>query len=287
MTGFGSAEVSTEDYQIQVVLRSLNHRHLDIRFHALDALRMAEERWATLIRSRVRRGRIEATVTVDFSEDEGHQVFDREVVQRLANEVESMRASGLVNDGVTAGELLLWPPALKLGQKEFDFESVEELVAQCFEQALDDLVATRKQEGARLTDFLLGRLDRIEEIAEALVGRRSEVEAGLRQDYRERLVDLGAGAALSEERVALEVAAAIDKSSISEETDRLRAHCEHFREVVTSPEAVGRKLDFIVQEMFRELNTVAAKARDSESVHLAIEAKTVCEDLREQLRNVE
>ena len=120
-----------------------------------------------------------------------------------------------------------------------------------------------------------------------MLSRRREVESGLREEFRRRLQELGAEDVLSEERLTLEVAAAIDKASITEETDRLAAHCQHFRAVLASDRPSGRKLDFIVQEIFREFNTIAAKARDSESVHQAIEGKTVCEDLREQLRNVE
>ncbi len=287
MTGFGSAESSIAGQQVQVVLRSLNHRHLDLRFHAPDALRVAEEQWAELLRKRIRRGRVEVTITLISSRAQSEQVFDQEAVRRLVSEVEMLRADGLVTEGVTGGDLLRWPPALEIGKTDLNLDQVQEVVLNCLEEALESLVAARVVEGARLKEFLLGRLERIEEIAADLVDRRSSVEERLHQDYRERLIALGAGDVLSEERIALEVAAVIDKSSISEETDRLRAHCEHFREVAKSPEAAGRKLDFVIQEVFRELNTVVAKARDSESVHLAIEGKTVCEDLREQLRNVE
>lgn len=287
MTGFAAAEASADGVTVRVALRSVNHRHLDVRLHLPDSLRDSDDLWTPRIREQVRRGRVEASVQVERSVDSEELTFDRDVVRRLAGQVDELRQQGLVTGGLTGGDLLLWGQALGAQTEPDDQESVLAAVERCLDEALTQLVDARRQEGNRLAEFLLERLGRVEALAAEMIDRRGEVEAQLKDEYRRRLVELGAPEQLSEERLALEVAAAIDKASITEETDRLVAHCEHFRAEAGSGRASGRKLDFIVQEAFRELNTIAAKARDSALVHLAIEGKTVCEDLREQLRNVE
>jgi len=287
MTGFGAAEANIGSTVVSVVMRSLNHRHLDLRLRLPELLRETEEQWASLIRGRLQRGRVEVTVRLEDQGLDREIVVDRELVRSVVNEFGALEEQGLVTEGLSSGDLLRWPSALSIERPQTDSEALRTTVQQCLEQALAALIEAREHEGDRLQDFLEGRLIRAESLVHDLCQRRTEVEAGMRQDYRERLRDLGAAEILSEERIALEVAAAIDKSSISEETDRLVAHCGHFRATMADRKATGRKLDFIVQEIFREFNTIAAKCRDSESVHAAIEGKTLCEDLREQIRNVE
>ncbi len=287
MTGFGAAEVSSEATAVSVIMRSLNHRHLDLRLHLPEELRGVEEQWATMIRNGVQRGRIEVTVKVENLDQSREIVVDRELVRTVVDEFSTLEKLGLASGGITGGDLLNWPPALRVERVEPDSQATTAMITDCLAQAFAALVSAREHEGARLKGFLEERLVKVESIADQLRERRAMVEGAMREDYRQRLVDLGAPETLGEERIALEVSAAIDKSSITEETDRLAAHCEHFQSVVEADGATGRKLDFIVQEIFREFNTIAAKCRDTESVHAAIEGKTLCEDLREQLRNVE
>lgn len=287
MTGFATADTAVGSTAVEVVLRSLNHRHLDIRVHLPELLRDSEPRWAAMIRARVQRGRVEAAVKLADEQQSPDPSFDHELIRRIAAEVAALGEQGLVTGGITGGDLLGWEPALRMEQNVLDLDALVEGIEPCFQLALERLIEARRHEGERLAAFLLERVDQVETLGAELVSRRAQVEEGLRDEYQRRLMQLGAGEALSEERLALEVASAIEKATITEETDRLGAHCEHFRDVMSSDRAGGRKLDFIIQEIFREFTTIAAKARDSESVHLAIEGKTVCEDLREQLRNVE
>lgn len=288
MTGFATAETTAAGHTVRVALRAVNHRHLDIRLHLPDSLRDGDDLWTPRIREHLHRGRVEATVHVEREAGAVDFTLDRDLVRRVAREIEALEEEGLVIGGISGGDVLAWGQALSSDVEEaWDREPVLEAVTRCFDEALAGLVKARRDEGARLAVFLLERLGRIDELSAEMVARRAEVEAQLAAEFRRRLADLGAPEQLGEERVALEVAAAIDKASITEETDRLAAHCEHFRAEARSKRPSGRKLDFIVQEMFRELNTVAAKGRDSALVHLAIEGKTVCEDLREQLRNVQ
>lgn len=287
MTGFASAEASADGHAVRVVLRSVNHRHLDLRLHLPESLRDGNDIWSEQIRKHLRRGRVEVAMEIERQRDPERLTFDRELVSQVAREVQGLQSAGLVTGGISGGDLLAWGQALVSQTESADQESLLEVARQCFDEALAALIATRRSEGSRLAELLIEGVERVRALSEQMIGRRADVESQLAAEYRRRLLDLGAGEQLGEERVALEVAAAIDKASITEETDRLVAHCDHFRTEARSKRPSGRKLDFIVQEMFRELNTIAAKARDTALVHLAIEGKSVCEDLREQLRNVE
>lgn len=287
MTGFASAEASADGHAVRVVLRSVNHRHLDLRLHLPESLRDGDDIWSERIRKHLRRGRVEVAMEIERQRDPERLTFDREMVSQVAREVQGLQSAGLVSGGISGGDLLAWGQALVSQTEPADPESLLEVARQCFDEALAALIATRRSEGSRLAELLIEGVERVRALSEQMIGRRADVESQLAAEYRRRLLDLGAGEQLGEERVALEVAAAIDKASITEETDRLVAHCDHFQTEVQSKRPSGRKLDFIVQEMFREVNTIAAKARDTALVHLAIEGKSVCEDLREQLRNVE
>ncbi len=288
MTGYGSADGRIGGSSIAVVVRCVNHRHLDIRLHLPEFLRPNEDTYATQVREALGRGRVEVGVTVADDEGARRVEVDRDLVASVAQEFTRLEEEGLISSsGLAARDLLAWPPAMRVQEADRDAEAIGEEVGEVLGQALANVVEARRHEGARLAQFLDEKLGRAEVLAGLLAERRQQVEDNLRLYYRQKLEDLSVDPLLSEERIALEVGAAIDKSSISEEIERLTAHFGQFRSVMTESGPVGRKLDFIVQEIFREFNTVASKSRDSESVHDAIEGKTLCEDLREQLRNIE
>ncbi|HKV11921.1 MAG TPA: DUF1732 domain-containing protein, partial [Thermoanaerobaculia bacterium] len=162
-----------------------------------------------------------------------------------------------------------------------------ELLLRVAEEAVAQLVAGREREGANLVAILDERLNGLGEAAARLDGMRGNVREELAAALRKRLAEILGGQQLDEARIAQEVALLVDRSDVSEEIDRLRSHVEHFRSVTREPGATGKRLDFLTQEIFRELNTLGAKCRNADMTRAVLDAKVLCEQMREQVQNVE
>ena len=198
-------------------------------------------------------------------------------------------AAGEVAGGLTAGDLLRIPGALEVEVAAVEWGDAErELTAEVARRALVELVSARESEGARLVAILLGRLEELEQGVAKIDALRAPALAASHAAIGKRLSELlGEATAIDPLRLAQEAAVLADRSDVSEEVDRLKAHFEHFREVARGRAASGKRLDFLTQEIFRELNTLAAKCRHPEVVRLVLDAKVLCEQIREQVQNVE
>lgn len=290
MTGYGRAEASSPRLAVTVECKSLNHRSLDIALRLPRLLAGFELEARRQIQDAVQRGRLEVTVTTSA----GSASAARSVRVDLAQARAYARAAAQVARAVgrrkaAALEWVMGQPGVLIREEDPELPAEEgwSLLSQALGQALADLVARRQAEGKALAQALRTLLDGLTAQGAAMDARVPEAVERRAARLRERVQGLLGGAVLDEARLAAEVALLAERSDVREELDRLRAHLEQFGTLLEDGGSVGRTLDFLIQEMHREVNTVGAKADDLELTQLVIAAKATLEKLREQVQNLE
>ena len=290
MTGFGQAQLDGERLRVVVSVRTVNHRNLDLVVRLPEELRPMERRIADCLRGELRRGRVEARVDVTHLDERPCRVqVSHGAVAELRRAAEELGSEGLAERGLAFADLLRLPEVVKLSFEPHSWgEEDHELVLEAVAEARDQAVAGRGREGERLATILGGFLDELERLLEEIEERRPEARQRLEETFRARLEELLGGAEPpGEERLAQEVVLLVERTDVQEEVDRLRAHLEHGRELLEADEPVGRRLEFLGQELLREINTLGSKSRDLPILRSVLDAKTVCDRLREQVLNVE
>lgn len=289
MTGYGHAAGEGERYRLRVTLRSVNHRFLDVVLRLDERFRGSEPALREVLGSRLKRGRVEARVEVEGVGTAAARLeVDRELLAQLSRALEGLLEEELIERGLTAGDLVRHPQLLRISEAESEWDAEDEaLLLEVAEEALAELVEARETEGAKLAAVLAERLSALgraaDELRDLAEHDREEALASLRVRVNSLLGDQ----AVDEARLAQEVVLLVERSDVREELDRLRAHVEHFRELMGSGGAVGKRLDFLSQEILRELNTVGAKCRSAAMTRAVLDGKVLCEQLREQVQNVE
>lgn len=284
MTGFAGAARKGGWGELTLELRSVNHRYLDLKLTLPEMLRPLEELLRERLRVRLVRGRVEAALR--WRPAAGRRItVNREFASEVAAAARGLAAqAGLEAPPVPdALALLAWPGVIEAPEPQLDV-LVPEIEALCGE-ALDALVASREREGAAIATVIAGRLERLAAGAEGLIAEGASLEAGLRERLANRLAALDAD--VDAERVAEEAAVLLVRQDVSEELDRLIAHVREAARLLDAEEAVGRRLDFLAQELAREANTLASKAGSLEVNRRALEFKLLVEEIREQVQNVE
>lgn len=289
MTGFASAEKTGEHCGVTLEIRSYNSRHLDIVLRGLQGYSELEERIKAAINQRLVRGRIEIRIKV--TEGENAAVLfevDRARASAFLDAVGQLQTEFDLEGPVTIDMLIGSGGVLHPVQTELDLEKVWPVLSDCLDEAIDNLDSMRAREGAYMAEDLQQRLDRIA----GLLDQISASTAGLLDYYqnklKERLAALTRGSVeLDEARVTQEAAFLADRSDISEEIVRAGSHLAQFRQYMAAPEACGRKLNFLLQELNREFNTMGAKVGNAGSAHMIVEVKSEFEKIREQVQNIE
>ena len=289
MTGFGEASAESAGHRVTATVRSVNHRFLDVVVRIADEYRALEAQVAELARSRMSRGRVEVRVSVESVGDRPVEVSVRaQVLRDLLAELEPLRAEGLIEGKLRPGDVARLPHVVEVSEVGGEWaEGEDEVVRQAVSEALGQASSAREEEGDRLRGVLLDKLDLLSQSVAVLERQREAVVATLADSLRERLTELVADVNIPEERLATEAALLVEKSDIREELDRLVAHIEHFRALCAGKGPHGRRLEFLTQELVRELNTLGGKCRDGEMAQGVVDAKLLCEQLREQILNVE
>jgi len=289
MTGYGEASGENARHGVTVSLRAVNHRFLDLQLRLGEDLRGSEAALRDLIAREVARGRLEARVEVrSVAERKATVQVHMGVIREAHTAIHQLVEAGLVERGLAAGDLLRLPEAFRvdLESEEWSDEDGELLLAVA-RDAVAQLVASRETEGASLVVAMEEKLQGIREAVDRLDALRGSVREEMAAALRRRLAELLGAQPLDEARLAQEVALLVDRSDVSEEIDRLRSHLEHFGVVTRESAAAGKRLDFLTQEIFRELNTLGAKCRNAEMTRAVLDAKVLCEQIREQVQNVE
>lgn len=292
MTGFASVSRALEGQAVTVTAKSVNHRFLDLAVKAPQSLAGLDSRLRTLAQQRITRGRLELTLTLDQAAEPVREVVLNEaLLDRIEQALEPARARGLITGSLTAADVLRIPQVLEIKivdpPKDLLAASAAELVEAAVGDALAELVRMRETEGRLLRADLDARLA-------ALAGLVSEVECVSKEGQeqltarlKERLAALPPDLQGDPAAMAQEIVRFVTRSDIDEELVRLRSHFEHWRALADGPEPCGRKLDFLVQEMNREINTIGSKAEGTRATEIVINVKAELERVREQVQNVE
>ena len=292
MTGFASLTREDEPGTLSLTIRAVNHRFLDLQIRLPQNLADQEPRVRALLQKRLARGRVELSASLQLRQGAAPQVeLQEEFVRAIVAAVEGARERGLVKGDMTPGDLLRLPQALVIKERPQELASENEGLAPMLEaavnDAIDQLEAMRGREGQHLAVDLaarkeaLGRL--IEQLATAAQRGRADLEARL----SDRVKELMSSVPADPNAVAQEIVRVAQRSDISEEVTRFTGHLAHWDALAASAEPCGRKLDFLLQEMNREINTIGSKADGLHVSELIIEAKAELERMREQVQNVE
>ncbi len=293
MTGFAAVTREDERATIAVTIRSLNHRYLDLQLRVPQSLAAIESDMRGLIGKRVSRGRVELSLSLQVRQLPGVDVeFNQEFGRALETAIDQARTQGLVSGALTPGDLLRLPQALTIRERQTDADETAraELATRAREtidQALLELDGMRVREGDHLRVDLDTRRTFVADLVERVAVAADEGRAAMEQRLAERVRELRTELQADETAVAQEIVRAAARSDISEEVSRFRAHVSHWVTLSDSAEPCGRKLDFLLQEMNREVNTMGSKADGLRVSELIIAAKAELEKMREQVQNVE
>ncbi|MBQ6348760.1 MAG: YicC family protein [Clostridia bacterium] len=289
MTGYGRAFVEIEGRQMTVEVKSVNHRFLDISFRMPRNLMFLEDAARKAIGARLARGHVDVFVTYRNLRTDARTVqVDEALFSAYVEALRRLRdaAGPELRDDRTLMGIAHMPDVMTVTEAEEDQDAVRALLEAALGQALDALCAMRAREGEAIRDDLKSRVDAIERMTEAVEARYPETVAAYTQRLRAAMEEL-AGSGVDETRLMMEVAVMADRSAIAEETVRLHSHILQLRNVFESPEPIGRRVDFIVQELNREVNTISSKSQDIPITQLTVDMKAEIEKLREQVQNIE
>ena len=286
MTGYGRAMRDVDGRQLTIELKSVNHRFLDLSFRMPRNLMFLEDDARKLIGARLARGHVDVFMTYRNTRSDARSVQ----VDRALFDAYTTALSGLTDSGVQDDRSLMsiarLPDVLVVTEAEEDQDALRALLKETLDAALSQLMEMRRREGAEMKKDLSFRTDRIEEMTNAVEKRYPETVEEYTRRLRASIEEL-IGKNVDETRLLTEVAVMADRSAIAEETVRLHAHIAQLRECLEKAEPVGRRIDFLVQELNREVNTISSKSQDVPITQLVVGMKAEIEKLREQLQNIE
>ncbi len=288
MTGFGRSEVSEGARKFTVEMKTVNHRYLDVTVKMPKKLNMFESAIRNELKNHIQRGKVDIFISYeDTSENNVMIKYNRDIAAEYMKYLNAMAEEfGLDND-VRVSTLSRYPEVLSMEEQNPDEEEIWNLLQKAVATAAEGLAESRVREGENLKADLLAKLDDMQKNVEFIAERSPQIIAEYRQKLSDKVHELLAGVAVDENRIATEVTIFADKICVDEEMVRLRSHIETVRKALTDGGSIGRKLDFLAQEMNREANTILSKANDLTVSDCGIELKTTIEKIREQIQNIE
>ena len=286
MTGYGRAGQVRNRREITVELRSVNNRYLDCAVKMPHLYLFAEDALKKTVQRRVSRGKVDVFITVDASAaDTVTAKVNRELAAQYAAALREL--SEIVGTDLTGQLLTRFPDALTVTKDESDAEAVTADLCAVLEEALEAFQAMRAKEGEKLAEDIGARLDTIERLTAEVETRSPETVREYREKLFRRMREVLEDSAIDEQRILMEAALFADKVAVDEETVRLRSHVSQLREMLSSDAPQGRRMDFLIQELNREANTIGSKCVDTAIARIVVELKAEIEKIREQTQNVE
>ena len=287
MTGFGRANLEKNSREYIIEIKSVNHRYNDISIKAPRNLLFLEEKIRKSVLNRVSRGKIDVYITyLNFGSEGKKVIINRDLAKLYIDELKMMANENGIDSDIKVTEISKFPDVLTLEENE-DQEAIEEELIECLNMALDKFTNMRMQEGNVIKKDLEERIKKVEDNIKKI----SEYSSGLVSEYivklENRINEILKTDVVDKNRLAQEIVIYSDKCSVEEELTRLKSHIIQFRELINKDEPVGKRLDFLIQEMNREVNTIGSKSGNIEITNSVVELKTVLEDIREQVQNIE
>ena len=288
MTGFGRCEVTEGQRKFTVELKGVNHRYLDVNIRMPKKLNFFETSIRNLLKQYAQRGKVDVFITYeDTSENQVSLKYNAALAEEYLGYLKQMEESfGLDND-IRVSTLSRYPEVLTMEEQVVDEEELWNGLQKALEGAFTQFVETRVLEGENLKKDIMAKLDELLELVGYIEERSPEIVAEYRAKLENKVKELLEDTQIDEGRLAAEVVIFADKICTDEETVRLRSHIEHMKSTLDAKEGVGRKMDFIAQEMNREANTIGSKAQDVTIARCVIDIKAEIEKIREQIQNIE
>ena len=288
MTGYGRAAGASGNLELEIELKSVNNRYLDVSVRLPRRYLFVEDSLKKRVGQSVSRGKVDVFVNVDATEDQDVAIAVNEpLAKAYIGAMQRLVGTFGLKDDVTALGVGRLPDVLQVERKEADTEVIARDLLEILEEALGAFHEMRRAEGEKLRLDILERLDRIEALGAQVEERSPQTVAAYRARLSQRMTEVLEGVPLDEARILTEAAIFADRVAVDEETTRLKSHIAQIRETLASDEAVGRKLDFLLQEVYRETNTIGSKCNDVELGKIVIALKAEIEKIREQVQNIE
>ena len=287
MTGFGRASLESNGKNYIIEIKTVNNKYSDITVKSPNRLSFIEDKIRKQIANKITRGKVEVSVSFfDFSNKSKNVVLNKEIAKEYIKQLREIADENNLSENISVVEIAKLPDILNSMDSDNDEEITNETL-QCLNMALDSLIDMRKAEGENIKQDLLIRIERVKN----LVDKIAENSKGIVEEYvsklEKRVKEILKNDVVDENRIAQEAVIYADKTSIEEELTRLNSHIVQFKELVNSDGPVGKKLDFMIQEMNRETNTIGSKAGSGEITKAVIDLKVELEDIREQVQNIE
>lgn len=288
MTGFGRAKLEKNNRIYNIEIKSVNHKYSDITIKMPRSLSYLEEKLKKEISTSVSRGKIDVYITFENYSEAGKEIIiNKELVNEYLKKFSEITIGNSLSMDIPVTEITKLPDVLTIKETDEDEELIETELLECMRIAIDSFVSMREKEGNRIKEDLKQRIDRVESYKRKI----SEYSTRLIEEYvvklEERVKQLLKTDIIDESRLAMEVVLYADKCSVEEELTRLDSHIYQFRNLIEENEPIGKKLDFLIQEMNRETNTMGSKSGSIDITNIVVDIKTELEDIREQIQNIE
>ncbi len=288
MTGFGRCEIADKERKITVEMKAVNHRYLDVNIKMPKKLNFFESSIRTLLKEYIQRGKVDIFITYeDYTENNVILKYNQELAAEYVKYIRQMAEDFSLNNDLQACTLSRYPEVLTMEEQTVDEDALWATLEKAIRGAAEQFVETRIKEGNNLRDDLIQKLDGMIQYVDEIEKRSPEIIAEYRQKLQDKVNELLNDTQIEESRLATEVTLFADKICTDEETVRLKSHILATKETLSQGGSIGRKLDFIAQEMNREANTILSKANDLTVSDIAINLKTDIEKVREQIQNIE
>lgn len=288
MTGYGRAEETIRGHHVTVEIKSVNHRYFEFGCRTPRGYAFLDDKIKTYLQSRLSRGKVDVYVSVETLEDAPVEVLvNHSLAEGYVKALQEISERYALRNDLTAMGLSRYPDLFSVHKTPENEEEIWSAVSQVLAAATDRFLEMRRQEGERMKADVLGRAAKIMELVTEIEQRSPESVSEYEQKLRQKIQEMLGDTQVDEQRLLTETAIFADKVAVAEETVRLRSHFEQMKAMLSSDEAVGRKLDFLVQEMNREANTIGSKCCDASIAYKVVDIKAEIEKIREQIQNIE
>ena len=287
MTGYGKSSLSINLREYQVEIKTVNHKYIDTNIRLPRSISYLEDDVRKLITSKLKRGKVDVLITFEnFNKDDNEIKINKELAKMYIDSFKDLAQEENLSTNIDVTEITKLPDVV-IVKSNIDEEQIKSELLQVVENAINNLIEMRQSEGIRISDGILDKISQIEEKNEEIFGLSTRLIREYVVKLETRIKEILKTEELDKSRLMQEIVIYADKCSVEEEVTRLRSHISQLREIIESKEPTGKKMDFLIQEMNRETNTIGSKANNLEITNRVIDIKTILEDIREQVQNIE